>query len=104
MAGYPAHNYPAFHAMAAELRKLGWTVVNPAEINPIEDGQRKTRTECLRADVRAMMDCDKIYLLKGWEDSLGANLELHIAKELGFAIYWHPDAVAPSGTFVRVAT
>lgn len=95
MIGHPQHNYPAFYAAAALLRERGHAVVNPAEINDPSN----SRIECLRNDVRAMVDCDSIYLLKGWHDSLGACLELHIAIELGFHIEVEPGAQIPFGKF-----
>jgi hypothetical protein len=39
-------------------------------------------------DIRQLMTCDAIYMLKGWEKSKGASLEHHIAKELGLEIYY----------------
>ena len=33
MRGYPDHNFPAFRAAAAALRRAGYGVVNPAELH-----------------------------------------------------------------------
>jgi len=57
-------------------------VVNPFECHP-ED---VTWNEALRADIKAMMRCNAIYLLPGWERSKGVALELHIALALGFDV------------------
>lgn len=83
MSGILEHNFPAFNAEAARLRGMGLEVVNPAEINP---GGEKSWEECLRADIKALCDCDAIALLPGWEQSNGAHLELHIAHRLGLEI------------------
>lgn len=83
MSGMPEFNFPAFHAEAARLRALGYKVVNPAEINV--DGD-KSWEECLRADIKALCDCDAVALLPGWENSKGAHLEVHIAHRLGLQI------------------
>lgn len=56
MAGLPEHNFPAFHAHAAQLRAAGYDVVNPAEI----DNHGKTWEGCLRTDLREMCTCDAI--------------------------------------------
>jgi hypothetical protein len=45
MTGLPDYNHPAFRAEAKRLRALGYTVVNPAEINPDPGVPRQ---ECLR--------------------------------------------------------
>jgi hypothetical protein len=78
MTGYPELNYPAFHATAERLRKLGFDVVSPAELNPITCGYR----EAMLNDIRALIDCDHILMLQGWQASKGATLEHHIAAVL----------------------
>lgn len=95
MAGQPQHNFPLFNSVAAMLRYDGHHVVNPVEVN----GGVVDRVTCLRNDFRAMLECDTIYLLPGWEDSMGALCELHIARELKFNVRLHPGAEAPVGKF-----
>ena len=88
MTGLPGLNFPAFNAAAAHLRLLGVEVVNPAEINV--DGV-KTWESCMRADIKALCDCDTIALLPGWEKSSGAHLELHIAHRTGMVVKTFED-------------
>ncbi len=83
MTGLPELNFPAFHAAAAALRAKGLEVVNPAEINPNAD---KTWEQCMRADIKALCDCDALVMLPGWERSRGAHLEVHVAHRLGMQI------------------
>lgn len=83
MTGLPDNNFPAFHAVAQALREAGEDVVNPAEINP---DASLSWEECMRADIKALCDCDAIYLLPGWEQSKGAHLELHVAHRLGLKV------------------
>jgi hypothetical protein len=82
MTGHPQNNFPAFRAEATRLRKMGYTVVNPAEINPNSSDWHS----CMRADIRALMDCDTLALLDGWQHSSGAHLELNIAHRVGMQI------------------
>ena len=84
MTGLPKLNFPAFHAAAKQLRALGYIVINPAELNPGPGG--KSWHACLRADLKAMLDCDAICLLPGWEKSAGAHLEIHVAHRVGISI------------------
>ena len=42
--------------------------------------------ECMKADIKALVDCDAIYMLKGWSNSKGAMLEFIIAKYLDMQI------------------
>lgn len=83
MTGLPQLNQPAFDAEAARLRSLGYEVINPAEINVGVDAPWH---ECMRRDIKALLDCDAIALLDGWHDSLGAHLELHIAHRVGLRV------------------
>lgn len=82
MSGLIDLNFPAFHAEAARLRALGYDVVNPAEINVDPPGWQNA----MRKDIAALLTCDVIAMLPGWEGSRGANLEWLIATELGMPV------------------
>lgn len=79
MTGYPDLNYPAFAEASRVLRKRGYGVVSPAELNSIETAYE----DAMRNDIRALIDCNHICMLKGWEKSKGATLEHHIATVMG---------------------
>lgn len=83
MTGLPDLNFPAFHRAAKLLRGLDYVVVNPADINP---GGAMSWHDCMRADIKALCDCDALVLLPGWERSKGAHLELHLAHRLELQI------------------
>ncbi len=83
MTGLPELNFPAFHAAAAKLRQHGHQAVNPAELNP---DTTSSWHDCMRADIKALCDCTSLALLPGWQNSSGAQLELHIAHRLGLEI------------------
>jgi len=85
MSGYPESNFPAFHQWAARLRADGFDVVSPAEIQ-----EAGTWELCLRADLRELCTCEAIALMPGWENSKGANLELHVAHRLGMEVIHLP--------------
>lgn len=85
MTGIAGNNFPAFHEWAARLRAQGYDVVSPAEIQ--EAGSWEM---CLRADLRELCTCDAIALMPGWENSKGANLELHVAHRLGMGVLHLP--------------
>lgn len=94
MTGYADDNFPAFNTLASALRAAGHQVVNPAEIDPgMPQPPKEDRVAwmayyhaCLRADVRAMMDCEAIALMPGWTESNGAHLELHLAHRVGMRV------------------
>lgn len=84
MTGIPDENRPAFNEVAQALRAAGHDVFNPAE-----NGLPATATwaQHMRADIAALMDCDSILLLAGWQYSKGATLELVIALDLGMTVH-----------------
>lgn len=43
--------------------------------------------EAMRRDYEALLECDAIFLMPGWEESTGANLELDFAQKLGLDIF-----------------
>jgi hypothetical protein len=83
-------NFPLFHSTAASLRAAGHSVINPAEVNP-DPG---IWSECIRRDIKALMDCDTVATLPGREDSHDASLEVHIGKELGMKVVNVHDLVS----------
>ena len=91
MTGQPDLNFPAFHAEAARLRALGYLVVNPAELNP---NPKIGWHACMRNDLKALLDCDALVLLPGWEQSAGAHLEMHVAHRVGMDILQAREVVA----------
>lgn len=93
MTGIQDFNFPAFNAEAARLRAAGLQVVNPAEINP---DTTMSWHECMRADIKALCDCDTLALLPGWESSQGAHLELHIAHRLGLRVIQTRELAVPT--------
>lgn len=72
-----------FNEAEIRLQEQGYEVVNPLNngLHP-ESAWR----EHLRADIRSLMGCDAIYLLKGYQDSKGAMIEYDLARILGYDI------------------
>lgn len=84
MSGLPDYNHPAFNEAARLLRAAGYQVTNPAEkALPIT----ATWLQHMRADIRAMMDCDGLAILPGWQNSRGANAEINLAHSLGLDVF-----------------
>lgn len=83
MTGLVDHNFPAFHARAAQLRTAGHTVINPAEMGIVEG---HTWADYMRRDIAELMTCEAISLLPGWESSRGACVEFGLATVLGMEI------------------
>lgn len=86
MAHLPELNFPAFFKAENELRKAGWRVVNPARFDSVfnvfgEGIIGKMLDAVCESERAAIPHLDAIYLLKGWENSKGAQRELKVAIE-----------------------
>jgi hypothetical protein len=86
MSGYKEFNFPAFNRVEELLRETyGYKhVVNPAKLHPTTD---LPWIEFLKQDLRELITCDAVFLLKGWEKSRGATLEALVAYILGLRLY-----------------
>ena len=63
-------------------------------LNPFDICEQKpeyTWLDYMRADIKALVDCEAIIMLDNWEESDGAKLELIIAQGLKMKIYYILD-------------
>lgn len=65
------------------LRRMGFEPVNPFKNGLPEEAHWR---EHMRADIALLLGCDYIYMLKGWELSKGAKLELDVASSCGIKV------------------
>ncbi len=79
ITGIEDENRLAFKSMADTLKKLGHEPVNPHNL-PHAHG--KTWIEFMREDIKAMVDCDVVVFLAGFENSRGAMIEYRLALDL----------------------
>lgn len=109
MTGLPNHNFAAFAEAAHWLRQhICENVVSPHEVETVAcDGCKAAKespawsadelpvarphnwAEHMKADIAALLECDTIVMLLGWPSSRGARLELTIAMELGFKVFFY---------------
>lgn len=75
--------YKMFWDAQTKYESVGFEVVNPMKLNHDHDG---TWQNYMRIDLIEMLSCNHIFMLKGWENSKGANIEYNLARELGFKI------------------
>lgn len=77
------HYKKQFKRAERKLKKRGYKVFNPCCIPNIF-----SYDEFMKIDIAALECCDCVFMLKGWEKSKGANIELKKAKELNKIIYF----------------
>jgi len=86
----------AFEKAEYGLRNKGWDVVNPMKIERAHDLSWESY---MKNDIKALLDCDAVFMLKGWEDSRGARVENDIVRALKIMWFtqnddsWHPDVM-----------
>lgn len=105
IAGRALQEYTtAFRYAGACLTELGWEPVCPLDVEPhqhdgdcppgpaageTEPGAPTHTAPCyMRSDLGALLTCDAIYLLDGWEYSSGARTEFEVARAAGLAIHY----------------
>jgi hypothetical protein len=93
MTGIPYFNYPAFNDNAAFLRDNGWDVISPAELDAeigVDANTEMTEEKyqaIIKHDYAALIECDAIAFIPGWESSRGAKLESDFANVLKLERY-----------------
>jgi hypothetical protein len=68
-----------FGKVEKELKEKGHEVVNPAKMNGIMPASA-THEEYMAVSFALMDLCDTLFLMKGWEESKGANQEYGYAR------------------------
>ena len=66
-----------------ELQAKGFETINPMTLNHDHD---KSWHSYMKVDVKALCDCDEIFMLSNWTDSKGAIIEHTIALYLGLKV------------------
>ena len=75
-----------FMLVSAKLNILGYKVYNPVKICS-RMPKWTIHDEYMHICLEVLTMADSIYMMRGWEDSKGANLELEKAEKRGTKIY-----------------
>jgi hypothetical protein len=121
MSGIRQFNYPAFIKAAEELRRAGYDVVSPAELDDPRDreaalaspdgamlqysnGTGKTWGDFLARDVKLLADdgVEAIVVLDGWSTSRGARLETFVGHLRGMDVMRFERFFGGSWTLMQV--
>lgn len=77
----PEHEYIAnFKQGKIEAAAAGYTPLSPVDLPHDHD---RTWKSYMKEDLRALKECDAIYMLSNWKDSRGARIEHWFAKRYG---------------------
>lgn len=107
ISGIENGNIDEFNRIEDEMKQRGFVSVNPHNITKgnkkiellksnligVESESKKAEIEkkiwieCMKVDIKEMMSCNFIVVLRNWETSSGANMELFIAQKLVMPIF-----------------
>lgn len=73
----------AFKCIENALLEQGFEPVNPFNNGVPDDAHWRDH---MKADIALLLQCDRIYLMPGWELSKGCKLELDVASSVGIPI------------------
>jgi nucleoside 2-deoxyribosyltransferase len=73
-----------FLAVEHTLKRISFYPVNPMAII----SNAASWLDFMKVDISAMLLCDCLLMLEGWEDSTGAVIEHNLAESLGIPIYY----------------
>lgn len=99
MRGYSQFNFPAFHLATAKLRAAGHEVFNPAERDETseEQGRKFSIREALADDCLWICEnASALFMLKGWDESKGAQAERALAEAIGGVVIWYQKGAVRS--------
>lgn len=88
-----AERKATFAAAARRLSEEGYFPVNPFDNGLGDDADRR---EHMRVDIGMLVECDCIYMLKGWRESKGAKLEHDVATTCGLSVKYEKDSWTPN--------
>ena len=94
MSGYPLYNFEQFFAWAAAIRSVGDVPLNPAEhdVSKMFGGwvyKEADYDEIIQYDLNLIKtEADRMFMLRGWNFSKGAQMEHALGVELGLNIQY----------------
>lgn len=59
------------------MQRKGYVPVSPLEVSPNPD---TPYSEHIGNDIAALLECDAVLFLRGWDTSKGCNAEFEVAK------------------------
>lgn len=118
ISGMSNGNASAFLIAKSLVQSWGHEAIVPHEIEPhahagpcppsysrdVTGEGGHTSTACfIRSDLAMLLRCDAVFMLRGWERSVGARLEFDVAAVSGLKIYYEESYVFPARP-TKVAT
>ena len=89
-----------FATAAERLNSAGYVVCNPASLNATMPNSTSWEGY-MGESLRMLSHCAAIYMLRGWEESRGARVELSVALQMGKRVMFEDAPAVPQEMTVR---
>lgn len=94
MTHYPHFNFPEFLHAEIQLESQGYRVYSPAR-HDLDNGFNPEKSleennydleSAFRWDIKSVLKSDMVVVLDGWQDSVGASIEVSVARACGIPV------------------
>lgn len=76
-------------------KEIQLEIINPTKLPHNPDGNYDyIHCDYMRLDLKALLDCDGIWLIGDWRNSKGSLTEVHVAQSLCLDFYSNGDAIS----------
>lgn len=75
-----------FEQIEDKLRQAGHHPINPCKILPYSP--ELTWKDYMVEDIKAIFNCEAMFMLENWRNSKGAKIEHDLAQHLGLKVYY----------------
>lgn len=76
-----------FRSIEERMAAAGIVAINPAKVNAQLPGTL-SHAEYMKTSIAMLDMCEAVYMMAGWQQSKGCNIEFEYACEHGIAIYF----------------
>lgn len=86
ITGIPSNNIHAFREAEEKIRSMGMNPIVPHDFFEGVDTQDFVWEDYMKKCIKELMNCDAVVTIEGWNDSRGAQIEVDLARKLGFEV------------------
>lgn len=87
ITGLPGLNFTAFAHAEERLNALGFNTINPHEIFRDVNTEGFEHADYMKHCISFLGMCDRVVCLEGWEQSIGASMEVKCSHTLGKPVH-----------------
>jgi hypothetical protein len=86
ITGIQSNNIHAFRDAEEKIRSMGMIPVVPHDFFEGVDTQNFVWEDYMKTCIKELMNCDAVVTIDGWNESRGAQIEVDLARKLGYEV------------------